>query len=108
VAAPPDSLETLVRDELRPAIADLVRPLVLELVAEELGRLNGTAASVETPAGVSTPAAEAPSYICSSCGRPRPPGGAECPACRARRRRTQRQAADGGGEDGAGLAAPAG
>jgi hypothetical protein len=42
VAAPPQTLEALVRDELRGPVRDLVRRLVPELVAEAL---NGTAES---------------------------------------------------------------
>jgi hypothetical protein len=44
VAAPPESLEALVKDELRGPVSELVRRLVPELVAEAL---NGTADSTE-------------------------------------------------------------
>jgi hypothetical protein len=48
VTAPDETLEALVRDELRAPVAELVRRLVPQLVAEAL---NGTAAiPVEHPA----------------------------------------------------------
>ena len=47
MAAPVESLEALVRDELRGPVSELVRQVVVELVHEQL---NGAGASLEPPA----------------------------------------------------------
>jgi hypothetical protein len=87
------SIETLVRDELRGPVADLVRRLVPELVAEELARLNGgpALAADHRPRDASRTADAPPTLRCRTCGEERSPGRTECNRCRARRRRTEAQ-----------------
>jgi hypothetical protein len=81
VAAPPQTLEALVRDELRAPIQEIVRRLVPELVAEAL--LNGAA-----PQAADTTETQAPSTkVCRTCGREKPadqfaPNRRVCKVCR--------------------------
>ena len=91
MAAPEQTLEALVRDELRPHVAEIVARLVPELVAEEL-QLNGAApAPIEGVNGTTT----APSTkVCTLCGRELPAGSFDrhrnqCKQCRDRERRRQ-------------------
>jgi hypothetical protein len=81
VAAASDSLEQIIRDELRDPVSELVRQVVVELVHEQL---NGNAPPVETPAvnGVA-PATK----VCKTCARELPldrfaPNRHECKSCR--------------------------
>jgi hypothetical protein len=70
VAAPPQTLEALVRDELRGPVSKLVRRVVVELVREQL---NGHA-PVETTAA--NGATETPSTkVCRKCEREKPASG---------------------------------
>jgi predicted RNA-binding Zn-ribbon protein involved in translation (DUF1610 family) len=64
VAAPPQTLEALVRDELRGPVSDLVRQVVVELVREQL---NGAAAA---PAAAND--AVPSTRVCKTCGRELP------------------------------------
>jgi hypothetical protein len=50
VAAPPETLEALVRDELRGPVSELVRQVVVELVREQL---NGSGPGPSAQTGVS-------------------------------------------------------
>jgi hypothetical protein len=87
VAAPPQTLEALVRDELRGPVQEIVRRLVPELVAEAL---NGA-----TPAPIETKTANGatetpPTKVCRICGETKPAsafeaGRHQCRACRGRR-----------------------
>jgi hypothetical protein len=45
VAAPPETLKALVRDELRGPVSELVRQVVVELVREQLNGAAETAVS---------------------------------------------------------------
>jgi hypothetical protein len=82
VAAPEQTLEALVRDELRGPVSELVRRLVPELVAEQL---NGATPGPVEPAATNgtTPAAK----VCRSCGIEKPADQFDksrrvCKACR--------------------------
>jgi hypothetical protein len=92
VAAPPQTLEALVRNELRGPVSELVRQVVVELVREQL---NGAAlASVETPA---VNDAAPLTRVCKTCGRELPldrfaPNRHECKSCRNARYPRRRQA----------------
>jgi hypothetical protein len=117
---PPAELETI-RAELRPAVADIVRLLVLDLARAELGRLAATldgrppptAETVllgievpqETPRALPEgsdppPAARAARKVCSTCGKEKAAraferGRRTCRACRSeasRRNYRERQA----------------
>jgi hypothetical protein len=63
VAAPEQTLEALVRDELLPHVAALVHRLVPELVAESLN--GATPALVESAAGASGSTAD--TKVCRAC-----------------------------------------
>jgi hypothetical protein len=83
VAAPEASLEALVRDELRPAVAELVRRLAVDVAREELERLN-----VET-AQATNGRAELSTKRCSVCNETKPLADfartrSQCRACRSR------------------------
>ncbi len=94
MSLPPAELEQLVRDELRVPVAELVRRLVPELVAEAL---NGAAS---TSADATRGTARAETKLCNLCDVSKPlfefdPGRRQCKACRrdavkrrARERRT--------------------
>jgi hypothetical protein len=66
VAAPPQTLEALVKDELRGPVREIVRRLVPELVAETLNGVAAAPVEVEpaSTANGATPAAK----VCRSCG----------------------------------------
>jgi hypothetical protein len=82
VTAPPQTLEALVRDELRGPVQEIVRRLVPELVAEAL---NGATSQPVKTANGST---ETPSTrVCKTCGHELPldrfaPHRHECKRCR--------------------------
>jgi hypothetical protein len=83
VAAPPETLEALVRDELRGPVSELVRRVVVELVREQL---NG-AASVVAEAPQSTNGATPSTKTCRACGIEKPadqfaPNRRVCKPCR--------------------------
>jgi hypothetical protein len=90
VAAPPQRLEALVRDELRGPVSEIVEQVVRELVREQL---NGTTPlPVEATAAPSANGAtEAPSTkVCRICGETKPAsafetGRLQCRTCRGRR-----------------------
>jgi hypothetical protein len=121
VAAPGQTLEALVRDELRGPITELVRRVVLHLAREEIARLNGVPAPVPEANGQGE--ASAPTWKrCLACGEEKPSsaferGRNQCRQCRGRqdaeRKRRRRALARGSaapaGEDAddEGLAAPA-
>jgi hypothetical protein len=119
VAAPPESLEALVRDELRAPVAELVRRLVPELVAEQV---NGGGPPTENPSrggaapnGATKASKGSPDYppaprarkTCASCGEVKDAiafGGRRrvCRRCRGRQereRRNARTAAQANGDD---------
>jgi ribosomal protein L37E len=82
VAAPPQTLEALVRDELRGPVSELVRQVVVEHVREQLN--GATPAPVETMAANGTAST---TRICKTCGRELPlnrfaPHRHECKSCR--------------------------
>jgi hypothetical protein len=82
VAPSPQTLETLVRDELRGPVSELVRQVVVELVREQL---NG-AAPLETKSADRTNGAPS-TKVCRSCGSEKPadqfaPNRRVCKACR--------------------------
>jgi hypothetical protein len=52
VATPPETLEALVRDELRGPVSELVRQVVVELVHEQL---NGSGSGPSAQTAVSGP-----------------------------------------------------
>jgi hypothetical protein len=108
VAAPPETLEALVRDELRGPVSELVRQVVRELVREQL---NGAAPSLGPAAenAVSgpengqeprrrpgaTPKSPPAERRCNRCGETKPageyaPGRSTCRSCR----RTQQREHD--------------
>jgi hypothetical protein len=109
VAAPEQTLEALVKDELRAPVSELIRRAVIELVREQL---NGNAPTPfeTTAASDATPAAK----VCRACEREKPAGQfgkgrRVCKACRREqgraweerrvtRRREQRTAAPGAAE----------
>jgi len=68
VAAPPETLEALVRNELRGPVSELVRQVVVELVHEQL---NGYA-PVEAKPASSTNGATPSTKVCRTCGREKP------------------------------------
>jgi hypothetical protein len=130
-APPPETLEALVRDELRAPVARLVRKLIPELVAEELN--DAASAEVGPPTeGLSEPrptpqerraeegkapaypqAAETPTKVCSLCGKAKPldafgQGRAQCRSCRSEvegRRARERKRAEESEEEASGLEA---
>jgi hypothetical protein len=79
VAVPPQTLEALVRDELRAPVQEIVRRLIPELVAEAL---NST-----TPAPAAANGAVPATRACKTCGQELPldrfaPHSHECKRCR--------------------------
>jgi hypothetical protein len=118
VTAPVETLEDLVRAELRPVVGDVVRLLVLDLAREELGRiaaslngrprrptemvLPGSQEHQELPRALgegSDPPENgaAPLRRCRGCDETKPPdafeaGRHECRACRAARKRREYRA----------------
>jgi hypothetical protein len=100
VAAPEQTLEALVRDELRGPVSELVRRLVPDLVREEL-QLNGAAPTIAEM--VETPSTKA----CTICKRVLPTSSFDrhrnqCKECR-RDRERQRQAATASEDEPPGL-----
>jgi hypothetical protein len=125
VAAPAQGLEALVRDELRGPVAELVRRLVPELVAETLNGSGPSAAVVlpgaDTPPQPTNGAAATPDTSsvstapttrrCKICGVDKPlsafgPHRHQCKPCRnpqavaRERRRREAVAADDDGDQG--------
>jgi hypothetical protein len=79
VAAPPQTLEALVRDELRGPVSELVRRVVVELVREQL---NGAVPVTEVPQSTNGAA-----KVCTLCGQTKPSsafnvGRRQCRKCR--------------------------
>ena len=67
MAAPEQTLEALVREELRGPVSELVRRLVHELVAEQM---NGAIAPA--PANGAPSNGAAASKVCTGCGEQKP------------------------------------
>ena len=91
MAAPEQTLEALVREELRGPVAELVRRLVHELVAEQMNGAiasapatarNGAAIKVCTGCGEQKPVSEFEQHRnrCKECRRGRARGPAEPPS----------------------------
>jgi hypothetical protein len=84
VAAPGQTLEALVRDELRGPVQEIIRRLIPELVGEQL---NGSApAPLETESASSTNGAPS-TKVCTLCGETKPSaafnaGRRQCRKCR--------------------------
>jgi hypothetical protein len=92
VAAPPQTLEALVRDELRGPVSELVRQVVVELVREQL---NGAAPAPE--AASSANGAVPSTKVCRTCGDEKPAGEFAhnrrvCKSCRREQGRTWEEA----------------
>jgi hypothetical protein len=69
VTAPPETLEALVRDELRGPVSELVERVVRELVREQLnGAAPEAAAASATNGGTQVPWTK----VCRVCGEARP------------------------------------
>jgi hypothetical protein len=70
--ASPASLDELVRAELRPAVAAVVRQLVLDLAREEVARLTANGAGAIEHERGSGSAANGAVKTCSRCGQTKP------------------------------------
>jgi hypothetical protein len=115
MAAPEQTLEALVRDELRGPISEVVRRVVVELVREQL---NGDLVVAESTAGApknaqeprrrsgpTTPKPAPPERHCNRCGETKPageyaPGRGTCCDCRrAQQREHDRRVAQADSEE---------
>jgi hypothetical protein len=91
VAAPLQTLEALVRDELRGPVQEIVRRLVPELVPELVAEaLNGATPATMEPKAANGATAAPSTKVCRVCGETKPAtafeaGRQQCRACRSRR-----------------------
>lgn len=115
VAAPPQTLEALVKNELRGLVSELVERAVRELVYEILNGAAPAPVEAKTAASANGATATPSTKLCRSCGREKPAdefakGRRVCKPCRREqgrsweerrvaRRREHRTAAEPGGEE---------